>query len=439
MAKTAIVVGAGLAGMSAAWRLQQQNWQVTLLEADARAGGRVLGAEREGFIIDAGPTLITDRYTEYLKLVDELGLRGQLVESAPLVGVLSGRELHFLDASRPLSSFAQTKLLSMGEKLALVFKGLSLIRPLAGLNPYELSNRIHYDTVSMQAWLNRVFGEKLNESLLAAVARGVTLSTPDDASVIEFFAGAVAASGKMLNLRGGMEVLPKALAQRLDIRLNTPVLGVERENAGVRVRYRDKDGESAMQADACVLTARFQDAAALYPPVRGPGAELLRETVYNGCYSLQLMYGRRPQREPFIIMVPTSVSSTISTMFLEHVKAPDRAPPGCSQLTLFFNLKSEHDFANWSDERLTAEARRFAEGVFPELAGHFRFAHLTRWPYAAHMGNVGYYRALDTFLHRYPADEPVQLAGDYMAVSGQESAVIAGVRAAQRLVAQARH
>lgn len=51
------------------------------------------------------------------------------------------------------------------------------------------------------------------------------------------------------------------------------------------------------------------------------------------------------------------------------------------------------------------------------------------------MGNVGYYQALDEFLRQHPAGDPVQLAGDYMAVSGQESAVIAGVRAANRLLA----
>lgn len=434
MSKSAIVVGAGLAGMTAAWRLQQQGWTVKVLEAAPRAGGRVLGFERDGFILDAGPTLITDNYREYLKLVDELGLSDQLVDSSPLVGVVKGSELHVLDSSRPLAAFAGTKLLSTGQKLKLIAKGLQLIKPLWKLNPYELSSHIHYDTQSMDAYLNRVFGPELNESLLAAVARGVTLSTPDDASVIEFFAGAVAASGKMKNLKGGMERLPKVLAKRLDIRLDAPVLGIERDGKGVRVRYQHAGHEHLEQADACVLTPRFADAAALYAPLKTHGAELLRETVYNGCYSLQLSYGRRPAREPFIIMVPTSASPIISTMFLEHVKAPDRAPPGKSQLTVFFNLKSPFDFANWSDERLSTSAREFAESLFPELSGHFLFSHLTRWPYAAHMGNVGYYQALDAFLKRYPDDEPVQVAGDYMAVSGQESAVIAGVQAVQRLL-----
>lgn len=436
--KRAIVAGAGLAGMTAAYRLQQQGWEVQLLEGSPRAGGRVMSLEKDGFLLDTSATLITDRYVEYLKLVRELGLSERLVDSSPVVGVVSGRALHLIDTSRPISSFARTKLLTIGQKLALILKGLRLIRPLAGLNPYELSDRVQYDTVSMEAYLNEVFGTKLNDSLLAAIARGVTLSTPEDASVIEFFAGAVAAAGKMQNLKGGLEVLPKALAGRLDIRLNSPVTKVETRDGRVRVSYRDARGEVVEEAaDACIITARFRDAAELYAPLKTSGARLLRETVYNGCYSLQLLYDRRTLKEPFIILVPKSASAEVSTVFLEHLKAPDRAPPGKAQLTVFFNLKSELDFASWSEERLTGVARAFVESIFPELSGHFLGSNLTRWAYAAHMGNVGYYQALAEFLRLHPADDPVQLAGDYMAVSGQESAVVAGVRAADRLLSRA--
>lgn len=436
MAKKAIIVGGGLAGMTAGFRLQEQGWSVTVLEAADRAGGRILSLEKKGFLLDAGPTLITDNYVEYLRLVRDLGLSGLLVDSSPLVGVVSGRELHVLDASRPLRSFLSTRLLTAADKMRLAWKGLRLIAPLKGLNPYDLGNRVQYDTVSMASYLDRVFGPKLNESLLAAVARGVTLSTPDDASVIEFFAGAVAAAGKMMNLRGGMEAVPRALAQQLDVRLASPVGAIRRLGNGVEVRYRDGAGgeEKVERADACVLTARFKDAAELYPPLKTAGARLLRATTYNGCYVLQLLYDRRTVKEPFIIMVPRAASPEVSTVFLEHVKAPDRAPPGKAQLTVFFNLKSEIDFASWSDERLVQAGRAFVESIFPELGGHLLDSHVTRWSYAAHMGNVGYYQALDEFLRAHPASDPVQVASDYMAVSGQESAVVAGARAAARLL-----
>jgi protoporphyrinogen oxidase len=439
---TAVIVGAGLAGLSCAYRLQQRGWRVTVLEAADRIGGRVLTERRDGHVYDLGPTLVSDKYTEYLKLVEELGLADRVVPSSTLVGVVSGTEpdfeLHVLDAARPIRSFARTKLLSAGAKLKLIARGLALLKPLHKLNPYELSNKVHYDTESMQSYLDRVFGPELNESLLAAVARGVTLSTPQEASVIEFFAGAAAASGRMISLTGSLDVLTETLAQRLDVRLNDPVTEVVRNGSGVTVHI---GGGATVEADACVITTPFADAVEMYPTLKESGSELLSATTYTGCYTLQLRYDRRPppEREPYIVMVPKSASAEVAAVFLEHVKAPDRAPAGQSQFDLFFNLADdppERGFAEWTDDELLQTGRRFVEQLYPELVGGFLGSYLTRWSYAAHKGNVGYYAALDSFLRSHPRDEPVQVAGDWMSVAGQESAVIAGVQAAARVSAR---
>jgi protoporphyrinogen oxidase len=296
----------------------------------------------------------------------------------------------------------------------------------------------------MQSYLDRVFGPELNEALLAAVARGVTLSTPQEASVIEFFAGAAAASGKMVNITGSLDVLPDELAKRLDVRLNAPVLEIVRTSQADDNRHSGVDvhfGAGQVEhADACVITTPFADAAAMYPTLKEAGSELLSATHYTGCYTLSLRYDRRPppEREPYIVMVPKAASPEVAAVFLEHVKAPDRAPDGESQFLIFYNLADDppgDGFAGWSDERLLEVGRRFVEEIFPEVAGGYLSSEVTRWDYAAHKGNVGYYAALDSFLASHPRDEPVQVAGDWMSVAGQESAVVAGVQAAARVAA----
>lgn len=435
--KKSIVIGSGLAGLTAAYRLQQQGRDVLVLEATDRTGGRVLSFEKNGFIVDAGPTLITDQYTEYLKLVEELELSHLLVDSSPQIAVVGPNGLNIIDASRPLRAFLATRALTPVNKLKLAIKGLQLIKPLSGLNPYELSSHIHYDRESMGTYLDRVFGRELNEQFLAAIARGVTLSTPSEASVIEFFAGAVAAAGKMQNLKGGLGLLLEQLGKRLTIQYHSKVNSVVRTDTGIRVNYTDAHGNSIDQAaDDCVITCRFRDAVEIFPELKESGARLYAQTDYTGCYSMQLFYDCRPEKEPFIIMVPESISPEVSAVFLEHVKAPDRAPEGKSQITLFFNLQSKIDFANWSDDEFVKTGRSFIEQLFPELTGHYLDYHLTRWNYAAHLGNVGYYKALEEFKQNHSASDPVQLAGDWMSVSGQESAVIAGVNAAKRLLSR---
>lgn len=55
----AIVIGAGFGGLAAALRLQTAGFQVTLLEAREKAGGRAYQFKEQGFTFDMGPTLIT--------------------------------------------------------------------------------------------------------------------------------------------------------------------------------------------------------------------------------------------------------------------------------------------------------------------------------------------------------------------------------------------
>jgi protoporphyrinogen/coproporphyrinogen III oxidase len=436
--KRVIIIGSGLAGLSAGYRLREQGWQVTVLESLGRVGGRVLSEFEDGFLFDVGPTIVTDKYTEYMKLVRDVGLSDALVDCAPEMAVVKGTDLHILDTRKPLRPFFTTKLLPPTVKLRLLAGGLRLIKPLYGMNPYEPGRqRVQYDTESITAYIDRVFGRELDKLFIEGVTRSMVTSTPDEASVIGFFAAAVTASGKMQTLKGGLQLLPIKLAAQLDVRLDSPVTAVRCTNRGVEVDYQNPSGDGGQEhADACVIATPFQTAANIYPPLRGPGADLLKVSKDSGCYSIQLTYSRRTEKEPFLVMVPTVASLEIGSLCLEHVKAPDRAPAGTSLITTFFPLQPAIDFSAWSDDRLTTTARELIERLFPEIRDHFLAARITRWTYAASQAKVGYYKALKRFLDNYPFDAPVQLAGDYMALPAQESAVVAGVRAAQKIAAE---
>ena len=56
----AAVIGAGFGGLALAIRLQSAGIATTVVEARDRPGGRAYVWEKEGFIFDAGPTVITD-------------------------------------------------------------------------------------------------------------------------------------------------------------------------------------------------------------------------------------------------------------------------------------------------------------------------------------------------------------------------------------------
>ena len=57
--KTAVVIGAGFGGLALAIRLQSAGVQTTMVEGRDKPGGRAYYWERDGFVFDAGPTVIT--------------------------------------------------------------------------------------------------------------------------------------------------------------------------------------------------------------------------------------------------------------------------------------------------------------------------------------------------------------------------------------------
>ena len=63
MAKKIIVIGGGLAGLSAAIRLRADGHQVTVLEKNERAGGKLNIRSGKGYSFDTGPSILTMPWT----------------------------------------------------------------------------------------------------------------------------------------------------------------------------------------------------------------------------------------------------------------------------------------------------------------------------------------------------------------------------------------
>ncbi len=74
--KTVTIIGAGMAGLSAAYDLHRAGWKVTVLEARDRVGGRVysLRSFSNGLVAEGGGEYIDDAHTRMLAFAKEFNL-----------------------------------------------------------------------------------------------------------------------------------------------------------------------------------------------------------------------------------------------------------------------------------------------------------------------------------------------------------------------------
>src|SRR5690348_18180381 len=75
----ALIIGAGIAGLSAAYELSRRGASLLVLDAAPRAGGVILSEQVDGFTIDAGPDALLIQKPDGIKLCQEVGLGDRLV------------------------------------------------------------------------------------------------------------------------------------------------------------------------------------------------------------------------------------------------------------------------------------------------------------------------------------------------------------------------
>jgi protoporphyrinogen oxidase len=145
-----VVVGAGLSGLAAGYRLHQGGATVTVLESASGPGGRVQTERHGDYIIDTGPDTLTAGYVSYLGLVEDLGLGDRLVDTSAVIGVIRQGRVIDLDPAKLLRP-PFTPALSMLGKLRLATGFIRLRKAIANVDSYDMSRSAALDDPDVSA------------------------------------------------------------------------------------------------------------------------------------------------------------------------------------------------------------------------------------------------------------------------------------------------
>jgi phytoene dehydrogenase-like protein len=238
------VVGAGLAGLGCAVRLEQAGLSVKLLEAEDAVGGRIRTDQVDGFRLDRGFQLLLTGYPELVHQIDMKALRLRPFTRGALVRH-GGRFHHFADPFRgslgAALSIAVDPVVTIGDKLRIA----RLRRMVSQGDPANLFRK---PEVTTRRFLEEYgFSSKMMDQFFAPFLAGIFLERELATSSRYFqFLFRMFAYGDAAVPEGGMEMLPRQLAVRLKsgtVETNTRLTAIRRNgnafvlDAGKKVSY----------------------------------------------------------------------------------------------------------------------------------------------------------------------------------------------------------
>ena len=423
----AVIVGGGIAGLSAAYELSKRGKRFVVLDAAPRAGGVILSEQIDGFTIDAGPDALLIQKPDAIRLCDELGIGDRLVVTKPprIAYIQRGGRLHPLPAGSVLGipttvgPFLRTSLFSWPGKLRM---GAEIFIP----------PRAGDEDESIGSFMTRRFGREATEYLAEPLLAGIHAGDVDRLSLKALFPRFLDAErkhgslikafraqspspqprapspsdGAFKSLPGGLSELVNALLRAFSaeqVRVKTAATALEGRGP---FTVRTSTGES-FDARAVVLATPSYVAANLVRERDPELADHCAETPYASVATVAIAYaedsvGRRLDGSGFV--VPRAEATGILAGSWLSSKWPHRAPQGRVLMRTFIGGARDPRALERDDRELIAQSLAALRPLMA-LRGDPLFTRVYRWTRANAQHEVGHLSrvaAIDRRLQQHP-------------------------------------
>jgi monoamine oxidase len=317
-----IILGAGLAGMTAAYELRKLGYQCTILEARSRTGGRCWsvrkgsseseinnGAQSAGFdaglYFNAGPSRIPHHHQLTLHYCKELGVAIEVYNNinensyyySEGKGRLSNKKIRVREIHNDVRGYMSELLAKAVSQSQLdtaltkedAAKVVEYLRAEGGLDIDKL-----YKASARRGYIKNPGtkpGEIANPHTLADIIQSGLLD-PDFYNVAEY---TYELQMSMFQAVGGMDKISQALEKKLTglIRLGAKVESVRNMDKGVEVVYQTAKGKQSVTGDCCICTLPLPVLSNLQHNFSSDISRAIDYISYNKTGKIGLQFKRR--------------------------------------------------------------------------------------------------------------------------------------------------
>ena len=405
--KSVAIIGAGITGLTAAYRLHRENIPVTVYEAAPRVGGPIQTTQRDGYLAESGPNSMLETSPLISNLVKDLGLESRRVYASP-----TAKARYIVRDGKPIAAptsprkFLGTELFSTAAKLRL------MAEPFIGRNTEPEEALAHF--------VRRRLGSEFLDYAINPFVGGIYAGDPEALSVQQAFPKLAAVEqeygslilGQFLGARArkrrgevskqnapmfsfdtGLETLPLALAEKLGtaVRVSEPVSLLRKTGFGWQVQT----GRGAEEHSAVLLAIGAHQLARMRVEAEGfPHLTPLAEVVYPPVASVTLGFRRLDVKAPldgFGLLVPQAEQMNILGTLFTSSLFPNRAPDRHVTLTTYIGGARAPHLAMQPRESLVECALKDLQKLLG-VTGAPTFEQCFVFPEAIPQYNVGYGR-----------------------------------------------
>jgi len=375
---TAIVVGGGMAGLTAAYELQNKGWQVTLLEAKAGMGGRS-GLATSEWIGNTKAQPVLNQYVDRFKL-DTL----PAPEFVRTPGYLIDGE-YFSAADLALKQPATAEALKRYEK-TLDDLARSIDDP---LNPQATSTLFALDQINVSSWLDKLqlpatARQLVNQQIRSRYDEPSRLSLLYFAQQNRVYRDVSDRDLRAARLPGGSPVLAQAFVKQLKtIKTDSPVSAIVQDKDGVTVKV----GSVGYRADYLVMAVPLRALAKIQmtPGLDNQHVAALKGTNYGWRDQVMLKF-KKPVWESRARMSGEIFSNTgLGMLWIEP------ALKGGANVVINLSGDNARLLQAFGDKQMVDQVLIRLHTFYPQARGAFTGYEVKR--YSADAGTGGAYLA----------------------------------------------